>query len=337
MLSAIVIFQSGCSRGRSETTSPPQNSNAVSNAPAEATVELSGDQLNAIKIAPVETYSFSIEKTGIGSIDFENNLYSDASLSTQVFPPSAGKIIKVFVELGDEVQKDAPLYSIELVAATPSSPNGNNATTEATRATLPPSDMNQNETMIRSPIAGQITSVNATPGLWAMPSNAPAPVSVADVSKKWLLANVIESDSTLFQIGQPVEVKVAAYPNRVFDGNISKIYPTVDLTTHRLTVRAEITDPTNELRAGMLADFSVEVQKPVESVALPANGVVREGDGAMTAWVTADRKHFTQRIVKAGLRENGEVQILDGLKAGELAVTDGAIFLDNILQAPPSD
>ncbi len=123
----------------------------------------------------------------------------------------------------------------------------------------------------------------------------------------------------------------------MFEGSVSKIYPTVDLNTHRLTIRAEISDPTNELRAGMLADFSVQVQKPVESVAMPANGIVREGDGTMTAWVTTDRKHFTQKIVKTGLRENGEVQILDGLKQGELAVTNGAIFLDNMLQAPPSD
>lgn len=303
----------GCSRGKSATSNPPPDSNSASNAPAETTVELSGDQLSAIKIAPVGTHSFAVEKAGIGTIDFENNLYSDTSLSTPVFPPSAGKIAKVLVELGDEVQKDAPLYSIES------------------------SDTNHDGIVVRSPIAGQITSVNATPGLLTAPSDMPAPVSVADVSKKWLLANVPEADATLYQIGQPVKVSVASYPGQAFEGNISKIYPTVDLTTHRLTLRAEIADPTNELRAGMLADFSIQIQKPVESVALPANGVVREGDGTMTAWVTTDRKHFTQRIIKIGLRENGEVQILDGLKPGELAVSDDAIFLDNMLQAPPSD
>jgi multidrug efflux pump subunit AcrA (membrane-fusion protein) len=313
IFAATFLFQSGCSRGESATANSPPESNSTSTTPGEQTVELSDEQLNAIKIGTVETYTFPIVKTGIGSIDFENNLYSDASLSTQIFPPSAGKIIKVFVELGDEVQKGQPLYSIES------------------------SDTNQNELTVQSPIAGQITSVSATPGLLAQPSNAPAPCSVADVSTKWLLANVIESDSPLFQTGQPVEVKVAAYPDRVFEGSISKIYPTVDLNTHRLTLRAEISDPTNELRAGMLADFSAQVQKPVEFVAMPANGVVREGDGTMTVWVTTDRKHFTQRIVKTGLCENGEVQILDGLKQGELAVTDGAIFLDNMLQALPND
>ena len=65
--------------------------------------------------------------------------------------------------------------------------------------------------------------------------------------------------------------------------------------------------------------------------------MVREGDGTLTAWVTTDRRHFTQRIVKTGLREDGNVQILAGVTPGELVVTDGAIFLDNMINAVPSD
>ena len=83
----------------------PQDSDPATNAPPTTTVALSGDQLNSIKIGPVETYRFPILKSGIGSIDFQNNLYSDASLSTQIFPPTAGSITKIFVELGDEVKK----------------------------------------------------------------------------------------------------------------------------------------------------------------------------------------------------------------------------------------
>jgi cobalt-zinc-cadmium efflux system membrane fusion protein len=53
--------------------------------------------------------------------------------------------------------------------------------------------------------------------------------------------------------------------------------------------------------------------------------------------VTTDRRHFVQRVIKTGLRKDGQVQILDGLRRGELAVTDGAVFLSNMLEAPPSD
>jgi len=65
--------------------------------------------------------------------------------------------------------------------------------------------------------------------------------------------------------------------------------------------------------------------------------VVREGDGTLTAWVTTDRRHFLQRILKIGLRSDGRDQVLDGLRLGETVVTDGAVFLSNILYAPPSD
>jgi len=106
---------------------------------------------------------------------------------------------------------------------------------------------------------------------------------------------------------------------------------------HRLAIRAEIFDRKGELRPGMLANVAIQIQKPIESVFIPANGVVREGDGILTAWVTTDRRHFAQRIVEVGLQENAHVQILKGLQVGELVVTDGALFLDNMLLAPPSD
>jgi cobalt-zinc-cadmium efflux system membrane fusion protein len=152
-----------------------------------------------------------------------------------------------------------------------------------------------------------------------------------------MLANVIESDIPLYHVGQPVQVKVLAYPNRVFSGKVSKIYAMVDPNTHRTTIRSDITDPKDELRPGMLANFVIRVEGPLTATAIPANGVVREADGTMTAWVTTDRHHFVQRAVKTGLRNDGYVQILDGLQSGELAVTDGAVFLSNMLQAPPSD
>ena len=87
----------------------------------------------------------------------------------------------------------------------------------------------------------------------------------------------------------------------------------------------------------MLAGFVIRVQDPVESTAIPMTGVVRNGDGTMAAWVTTDRHRFLQRIIKVGLQKDGHYQVLDGLQRGELAVTEGAIFLSNMLEAPPTD
>jgi cobalt-zinc-cadmium efflux system membrane fusion protein len=191
--------------------------------------------------------------------------------------------------------------------------------------------------VVRSPIAGKITYKNAQPGFFVQPGNPPAPYSVADVAIKWMLANVSESELSFFHLGQPVQVKVMAYPGRVFKGKVSKIYETVDANTHRVTIRSEIADGNDELRSGMLANFVIQVRNPVEAIAIAANGVVREADGTMTAWVTSDRHRFEQRIIKIGLRNNDRVQVLDGLRRGELVVADGAVFLSNMLSAPPSD
>ena len=152
-----------------------------------------------------------------------------------------------------------------------------------------------------------------------------------------MLANVVESDIPLFHLGQPVQVRVMAYPKRVFQGKVSKIYAMVDPNTHRVTIRSEIADPKDELRPGMLANFIIRVDGPVEAIAIPANGVVREPDGTMVAWVTTDRRHFVQRVIRIGLRQDGRVQVLDGLQRGELVVSDGAVFLSNMLEAPPGD
>jgi cobalt-zinc-cadmium efflux system membrane fusion protein len=169
------------------------------------------------------------------------------------------------------------------------------------------------------------------------PGNPPAPYSVADLSLKWMVANVTETDSPLFHEGQALQARVMAYPGRDFAGKISRLGESVDPNTHRVMVRCEIADPKNELRPGMLATFTIQVQSAVESIAIPANGVVRNGDGTMATWVTTDRHIFTQRIVKVGMRRDGQVQVLEGLQPGELAVTDGAVFISNILYAPPSD
>jgi cobalt-zinc-cadmium efflux system membrane fusion protein len=191
--------------------------------------------------------------------------------------------------------------------------------------------------VVRSPISGEVTDFNGPPGLLVQPGNSPAPFTVSNVSIKWMLADVIESDIPLLHLGQPVQVNVMAYSDRLFHGKISKIYASVDPNTHRVTVRSEISDPKNELRPGMLANFVIRVHKPVQAPAIPANGVVREPDGTIVAWVTTDRHHFSQRVIKPGLRADGQVEILDGLQPGELAVTDGAVFLSNMLEAPPSD
>jgi len=384
---AAVFIESNRSRAdRARANTLPQSDehpivSRTDSSTGNAVLELAPTQISSIKIEPVGVYEFPVEKETVGNISFADEL------SVQVFPTYQGTIIKAFVGLGAQVEKDQPLYTIkspDLIQAE-STLIGAAATFDLTNKELErvkglpgvaqrevEQAISDQQTadgalkaardavrvfgktdaeidqmiasrkidpalVVHSPVSGKITWYNAPPGLLVQPGNPPAPYTVSNLSIKWMLANVIESDIGLLHLGEPVQVKVLAYPNRVFRAKISKIYPAVDPNTHRCTVRSEIEDPKDELRPGMLANFVIRVAGPTVWTAIPANGVVREPDGTMTAWVTTDRRHFEQRTIKPGLRRDGRVQILGGLQRGELVVTDGAVFLSGMLSAPPTD
>ena len=102
------LLEFGRIRGRVTNANAPQKSTANSSKSAsEGTVDLSPSQLNSIKIEAVGSYEFPVEKEAVGSISFADDL------SVQVFPSYQGKLIKSLVELGDEVQKGQPLYTID--------------------------------------------------------------------------------------------------------------------------------------------------------------------------------------------------------------------------------
>ncbi len=183
--------------------------------------------------------------------------------------------------------------------------------------------------IVPSPINGRITARHASPGLFVQPAGAPAPYTVADIDTMWMLANVAETDSPAFHAGQQEQVRINAFPGRVFAARVNTVGATVDPNTRRVLVRSEIDDPQHELRSGMFANFVITIGPPVRSPAIPLNGIVREGDGTITVWITADRRKFVRRTVRIGVERDGYRQILDGVRTGELVATEGAIFLSN--------
>ncbi len=311
---AKVVLISG--RAQTADTNPPPGTASVSNAASSAaTVDLTPSQLNAIKIEPVGTHLFPVEKEEVGSISFEEDPATVQAESTLIAAAAANV-----------------LYSNELVRATALYGTNGVAQRELEQAT---SDQ-------QTAAAALKAARDAVRALGKMEDDidqmiAAGKIDSEPVTRKWAVANVIESDIPLIQVGQPIAVKVTAFPDRVFEGKISRIFATVDPNIHRVEVRCAVNDPKDELRVGMLANFVIRIQDPVEATAIPVNGVVREGDGTMAAWVTTDRHRFVQRIIETGMREDGQVEILKGLQRGELVVTDGAVFLDNMLQAPSDD
>jgi membrane fusion protein, heavy metal efflux system len=314
MVAFATSFLSGCGQSGS-TDAPDANSNSQVSGNS---VELSGDQLNAIKIEPVGTYPFPVEEEAVGTVFFDEDPNTIQAESTLVGGAAAEQAATNVLARAQALYDTNGVSKAELeqdIATEETDRAALKAARDAVRA------LGEADDDIDQMIAAG--GIEAAQGIHTLP--------------KWVLANVAESDCSVIQAGQQVKIKLTAFPDEVFNGTISKVYATVDPNTHRMAVRCEVGDPDNKLRVGMLATVIIEVTRPIEATAIPVNGVVRDGDGTMTAWVTTDRQHFTQRIIKTGMREDGEVQILDGLQRGELAVTDGAVFIDNILFAPQTE
>ena len=341
-------------------------------------VNLSDKQASKLKILSVGLRDFTLFKTAVGTIDFNEDLL------VQVFSQYPGKILRANFSIGDDVKVGDILFTIDspdllqsestllasagvlelqkrvLARATMLLKAGGSAQKDVDQSTSDQQTAEGNfkaakdsvrifgksdeeieqillarkvdsTLVVPSPISGRVVARNAAPGFLTQPGNAPAPYSVADLSTMWMLANVIETDAPAYRLGQDVEVRVPAYPDTVFKGHVTTLGSIIDPNSHRQLVRSQIDDPRHLLRSGMFASFVIRVGDPVRSLAVPANGVVREGDGTMTVWVTSDSRRFTKRTVKVGLQQDGWTQILEGLQPAEIVVTDGAVFLSNKL------
>lgn len=311
---AVIAAVSGCT-----PTSGAMANSGIAAAPAPATsVDLSAAQASELRIASADTFRFPIEKTEPGSVAFAED---PAIVQAESALLGAAATLELTRK---ELRRAHLLYGTEGVSAREVEQATSDAQTAAAalaaaRAAL--RALGKSDAQIDRMVAtGRI--------------DAPARERAAS---QWVEANVFEADLPLVRPGQQVRVAVTAYPAKTFTGRVYRIYATVDPNLHRQTVRCDVADPRHELRPGMLATVTIELRQPMQALAIPVDGVVREGDGTLTAWVTTDRRHFTQRIIKTGLREDGEVQILDGLQPAEQVVTRGAIYLDNMINAAPSD
>ena len=180
---------------------------------------------------------------------------------------------------------------------------------------------------ILAPISGTVTDRQVGPGQY-LQSGASTPVyAIGNLSAVWLVANVREVDAPLMRKGAPVEVRVLAYPGRVFKARLTYVAPSIDPNTRRLAVRAEIENGDGALKPEMFASFSISVGRESEAPAVPQQAIVYEGDSARV-WVMQQGNSIGLRQVRTGRISNGMVEVLAGLNPGERVVTAGTLFID---------
>ncbi|HMA00399.1 MAG TPA: efflux RND transporter periplasmic adaptor subunit [Steroidobacteraceae bacterium] len=183
--------------------------------------------------------------------------------------------------------------------------------------------------MIVAPLGGVVVDRQVGPGQY-LQAGAGTPVfTIADPSSVWLLANVRESDAGLVRPGQALEVHVLAYAKRAFKARVTYVAALVDPVTHRLPVRAVIENLDGALKPEMFANFRILTSDSSDAPAVPAMAVVYEGELAHV-WVLSGDGLLAYRSIRTGRDNDGLVEVLDGLKAGERIVTKGALFIDQV-------
>jgi len=311
------VFQVGCHRINSARADSPTAATPPAIDARARSLELSTAQLQAIRIEPVQTGEFAIESEAVGRVGFDEDpaiVQAESTLLTAAANWEASRRELKRVQSLGEANGIAPKEAEGAVAAEQSAAAALKAAREAVRA-LGVSDSRVDH-LVK-------TARFDPPGTTG--------------TRKWVLADLPESESPNVHPGQAVRVSVSAFPGHWYLGRVSRVYATIDPGTHRVTVRAQVDDPKSELRPGMLATVVVRFAGPIKGTAIPTTAAVREGDGSMIAWVTADRRHFDVRPLRLGLQSKGSYQVLEGLQPGELVVAEGGVFLSNLLEAPPSD
>jgi len=182
-------------------------------------------------------------------------------------------------------------------------------------------------TLVVAPIGGTVIDRQVGLGQFVQ-ANAGTPVySIGNLSTVWLIANVREVDAPRVRLGAPVEVRVLAYPQRVFKAKLTFVAPSVDPNTHRLSVRAEISNQDGMLKPEMFATFSIGKGGESAAPAVPDSAIIYEGDTARV-WVARDDGTLVVRAIQTGRTSEGQVEVVAGLTVGEKVVTSGSLFID---------
>ncbi len=362
-------------------------------ASAPGTFKPTEAQWKGLKIAPVGLVTFRSEKVTDGSIAIDDDL------TTPVYSPYSGRVVRLLARWGDTVERGAPLFAVEaseyvqavndLIAAVAAVKT---ARTQLTQAQTTEKrnhelylgkggalkDWQQSQTdlataqnaissteialaavrnrlrilgrsddeiaalesqptqkidpvvVVSAPIAGTVTQRQVGVGQYinSVTNGSGNPVyTIGDLKTVWLVANVREDDSALMHIGDPVEVRVSAYPERVFNARISWVAATIDPNTHRLSVRADVANPDGALKPTMFANFTIVTGAAAQAPAVPRSAIVYEGDSARV-WVSPSDGVLALREIRVGRTSGDMVEVVEGLSAGDKVVTSGALFID---------
>lgn len=186
------------------------------------------------------------------------------------------------------------------------------------------------DTVIRAPFSGMVTSKNAQPGEMISPISAGGGFTrtgictIVDMNSLEIEVDVSESYIDRVQPRQPVEATLDAYPEWKIPGKVIAIIPTADRQKATIKVRIglEKTDPKILPEMSIKVGFREEASKnqPARHVSVP-NAAVQHQNGQDFVWLLANGR-AQRRTVKLGATAENEIEVSDGLKEGDSVIVD---------------
>lgn len=273
-----------------------------------------------------------------------------AYVVNNIVPQSAGRIKKINVEVGDFVSKGQVLAEMDAVNLEQARLNYVNDSIELARnkglyeeGGLSKSELDTYQlsydisktnyenllenTILESPIDGVVTARNYDQGDMYSGSN-PLYVVQQIVPVK-LIVGISETEYTNVKVGDSIEITADALPGETFTGKVSRIYPTINSTSHTFSVEVLVPNSDKRLRPGMYARTTVHYGTN-HSVVVPDNAIVKQqGSGVRMVYVVQPDATVKNQIVTLGRHFDENYEILSGLEEGVTIVTKGSANLSD--------
>ena len=206
---------------------------------------------------------------------------------------------------------------------------GNLKTVEATlaqaRANYESAVDSLEDASVKAEISGVVSAVNITEGNTASAqTNA---VSIVDMSRVKLSFGVTDKVVNHIQPGTRADVTIASVSPEPFSGYVSAVSPAADETSGLYTVEAYLDNPEGTVKPGMFAMVRLATNKHENTISLPVDAVI-EKNGISNVFVVGNDLTVHKTQVETGLRNDEYIEVISGLKKGDIVVVVGQDFLD---------
>src|SRR6185312_784187 len=150
---------------------------------------------------------------------------------------------------------------------------------------------------------------------------------IEDHRMVWVIADVAESDLALIAPGQNANVRLRAYPNKIFRGKVALIYPHLKAQTRTAQIRIELPNPDELLRPEMYAAVEIETGSKAPVLTVPNSAVIDSGDRRIVLVDKGDGR-FEPRAVEIGRHGEGHTEIRQGIANGDRVVVSANFLID---------